>query len=100
VKKFTVRVTGTETGFECGEDEFVLDAMIRARSGPVRHGCCGGGCGVCKMKVERGSVFAAKRMSRAHVSWKEQEEGIVLLCCVKPRGNLMLSPVRQGAAEA
>ncbi|MDR1621675.1 MAG: 2Fe-2S iron-sulfur cluster binding domain-containing protein [Synergistaceae bacterium] len=93
-KKFAVRVAGTGEEFECGEDEFVLDAMIRARRGPVRHGCCGGGGGVCRMKLERGSVFAAKKMSRAHVSEEEQGEGIVLLCCVKPRGDLLLSPAR------
>ncbi|MDR1021376.1 MAG: 2Fe-2S iron-sulfur cluster binding domain-containing protein [Synergistaceae bacterium] len=98
-EKFAVRVAGTGEQFACGEDEFVLDAMMRARSGPVRHGCCGGGCGVCKMKVERGSVFAAKRMSRAHVSEEEQREGIVLLCCVQPRGDLLLSPARHRTRE-
>jgi ferredoxin len=88
---FTVRVRDTGEEFACGEDEFVLNAMIRARRGPVRHGCCGGGCGICRMRVERGLVFAAKRMSRAHVSEEEQREGIVLICCVKPRGNLLIS---------
>ncbi|MDR1580257.1 MAG: 2Fe-2S iron-sulfur cluster binding domain-containing protein [Synergistaceae bacterium] len=91
---FSVRVMDTNEEFTCGEDEFVLNAMLRARCGPIRHGCCGGGCGICRMKVERGSVFAAKRMSRAHVSEEEQGEGIILLCCVQPRGDLLLSSAR------
>jgi ferredoxin len=92
-KRYEISVSGSGERFECGEDEFVLSAMMRSRRGPVRQGCCGGGCGVCKMKVERGAVFAAKRMSRAHVSLEEQEQGIVLLCCVQPRENLVLARV-------
>jgi ferredoxin len=91
---FSVRVLDTNEEFTCGEDEFVLSAMLRARRGPIRRGCCGGGCGVCKMKVEGGAVFAAKRMSRTHVSEEEQGKGIVLLCCVQPRGDLLLSQAR------
>jgi ferredoxin len=92
-KKHTIRVRDTNEEFVCGEDEFVLNAMIHALCGPIHHGCCGGGCGVCKMKVEKGEIFAAKRMSRAHVSEDEQKEGIVLLCCVQPREDLLLARV-------
>jgi ferredoxin len=88
-----VRVLGTDEEFTCGEDEFILDAMIHARTGPIRQGCCGGGCGICRMKVERGSVFAAKRMSREHISPEDPEKGIVLLCCVQPRGDVLLAKV-------
>jgi ferredoxin len=91
---FSVKVRDTGDEFACGEDEFVLNAMIRAGRGPIRHGCCGGGCGICRMKVERGSVFAAKRMSREHVSEEEQREGTVLICCVKPLEDLLLSWAR------
>jgi ferredoxin len=91
--RHVVRVMDTDEEFTCGEDEFILDAMIHARTGPVRHGCCGGGCGICRMKVERGSIFAAKRMSREHISPTDLEDGIVLLCCVQPRGEVLLARV-------
>jgi hypothetical protein len=45
------------------------------------------------MKVERGAIFAAKRMSKEHVSQTDLENGIVLLCCVQPRSDLLLARV-------
>ncbi len=86
-------ITVQETGesFLCSENEFILNAMIHSGAGPVRHGCCGGGCGVCKMRVVSGVVLAEKRMSRAHVSQDEQEQGIALICCIKPQDNVVLA---------
>jgi len=83
----TVRETGAR--FPCGSDESVLAAMLRTRCGPIRHGCCGGGCGVCRMRVA-GDYEKVRPMSRAHVSQADEREGIVLLCCIQPRGNLLL----------
>ena len=87
------RITVRETGenFLCGEDEAVLAAMLRSRSGPVLYGCFGGGCGVCRMKIEEGNYYKFKKMSRAHVSAADEEDGITLLCCIKPRGDLTIS---------
>ncbi|MDR1538932.1 MAG: 2Fe-2S iron-sulfur cluster binding domain-containing protein [Clostridiales bacterium] len=86
-------ITVLETGacFPCGEDEFVLKAMIHARSGPVHHGCCGGGCGVCRIRIVSGSYEIAKNMSRAHVSETDIVDGIALLCCVQPRSDLVVT---------
>lgn len=87
-------VTNASTGetFLCAEDDFIFNAVIRNRSGDVIHGCCGGGCGICKMSV-KGQVYVAKRMSRAHISPEEEANGVMLLCCVKPRGNVTISRV-------
>ena len=86
------KITVSETGesFPCAEDEFVLNAMIAARRGPVRYGCCGGGCGVCRMRVASGVYEKVKRMSRAHVSESDECENVVLLCCIQPRGDLTI----------
>ena len=88
--------SGAESGtsFTCLEDEFLLEAMIRARSGPVHYGCFGGGCGICKMRIVSGSYVVDKHMSRAHVSEQEEEDGIALICCVKPRSDLTLAQIR------
>jgi len=89
------RITVSDTGesFECPEGQFVIHAMIRSRKGPVKHGCCGGGCGVCKMKVVSGSYDVVKKMSQAHVTPADQENGTVLICCIQPRTDLVLSRV-------
>lgn len=92
-KKYEITVQDTGERFLCGEDEFILDAMKRANCGPIHYGCFGGGCGVCKMKVVSGAVRAEKRMSRGHVSQSEQEQGIVLICCIQPRGDVIIARV-------
>ncbi|MDR1506623.1 MAG: 2Fe-2S iron-sulfur cluster binding domain-containing protein [Treponema sp.] len=87
-------VTVKETGgiFPCGGGEAVFRAMIRAGD-PVRCGCCGGGCGICKMRILEGRWEKFKNMSRAHVSEEEEKKGIVLLCCVQPRSNLVVARI-------
>lgn len=91
-RMFTIAVKNTGKTFSCAEDQAVLKAMIHGRGGPLNHGCCGGGCGVCRMRVE-GDWFAFKPMSAAHVSESDKKQGIVLLCCVQPRSDLVVAPV-------
>lgn len=93
-REYTITVQGGAS-FPCKADEFVLSAMLRARDGPIKHGCCGGGCGVCKMRIVSGEYEKAKRMSRAHVTDREEREGIVLLCCIKPLGNLVVAGITE-----
>lgn len=93
IKSYNITVTETSAVFGCKENEIVINAMIRAKCGPVGHGCCGGGCGVCKMKVVSGKINVVKRMSRAHVSASEEKDGVVLICCIQPCGDVSLSQV-------
>lgn len=88
---FLITYDQTAESFPCSSEEFVLTAMIRAKKGPINHGCCGGGCGVCRMKILAGDYEKIKNMSRAHVSETDEKNGIVLLCCVQPRSNLIVS---------
>ncbi|MDR2736354.1 MAG: 2Fe-2S iron-sulfur cluster binding domain-containing protein [Gracilibacteraceae bacterium] len=96
------RITVRETGesFPCQSNEFVLAAMIRSRRGPVVHGCCGGGCGVCRMRIDSGEYEKIKRMSRAHVSEEEEKTGLVLLCCIQPRSDLVVSKAGRDLADS
>lgn len=89
-KQYRVEAPEFNVVFFCKENEVVLEAMTRARCGPVRCGCFGGGCGACKMRVRSGSCAAVKKMSRAHVTEAEEADGIVLLCCVVPRSDLII----------
>jgi ferredoxin len=84
-------VDDTDIAFDCDEDVSVLEAMIHNGKGPVRHGCCGGGCGVCKAQIVSGDFLAFKPMSAAHVSEADKKNGLILLCCVQPRGDLHIA---------
>ena len=79
--------------FACRDDQFVIEAMIRAQCGPIHHGCCGGGCGVCRMRVLNGAYEIVKRMSAAHISEQDLADNIVLICCIQPRADLTLTRV-------
>jgi len=90
-REYQIQVKDTGKHFVCKENEFILEAMKRARCGPVHYGCFGGGCGACEMKILSGSYIVEKKMSRAHVTESDQENNIVLICCVKPRSNLVIA---------
>ena len=91
--EYRIEVMPTNERFMCRDDEFVIEAMVRAKCGPVHYGCFGGGCGICKMRIVFGEYAAVKKMSRAHVTEDEQNNGIVLLCCVKPLSDMTITRV-------
>ena len=95
LKKHRISVQGSSVQFPCAGDETIFAAMLRNRQGPVSYGCSGGGCGVCRMRIVSGPYEAIKNMSRAHVIEEEQQRGVVLLCCVQPRGDVVIAPVEQ-----
>jgi ferredoxin len=87
------RITVQETGnsFSCAEDEAILKAMFHAGRGPLTNGCCGGGCGICRMQIVSGEWQAFKPMSTAHVSEDEVKQGVALLCCIQPRSDMVIA---------
>ena len=89
--KHTVYMQDTGISFECEEDVPVFDAMLRAKNRPVCNGCCGGGCGVCRARIISGGYFAFKPMSTAHVSEDDVKQNIALLCCIQPRGDMVIT---------
>ena len=56
----------------------------------------GGGCGVCKVRIEAGSV-RTKKMSRCHVSEQDEAEGCVLACRAYPLSDLQVRAVEKMA---
>ena len=91
VRRHTITVEDSGVNFTCAEDEAVLAMMFHNGKGPLRQGCCGGGCGVCRMKVVSGEWFGFKPMSAAHVSGEDKREGVVLLCCIQPRSDMVIA---------
>ena len=101
--KYLITVQNSEGNvifFHCREDESILYAMLRNGKGPLQYGCCGGGCGICKMRIEEGTYHIFKKMSRAHIKETEIEQNIVLLCCIQPRSAIRISPVFLDIAPA
>jgi len=86
---FKVCIAETGECFNADPARSVLESMFVLGRRGIPKGCCGGGCGVCKVEVLAGS-YEAKAMSRAHVSAVEQEAGRVLACRVFPRSDLEL----------
>jgi len=89
--KYKVNVQNMNIAFECDEGVSVLDAMIHNGKGPVKHGCCGGGCGICRGQIISGDFFAFKPMSVAHITEAERKQGMALLCCVQPRSDMLIA---------
>ncbi|MCB1916142.1 MAG: 2Fe-2S iron-sulfur cluster binding domain-containing protein [Rhodocyclaceae bacterium] len=83
------RITIEETGeqYACGAQESLLIAMARSGRRGIPLGCRGGGCGVCKIEITRGS-FETGAMSRQHVSDEDRAGDRLLACRVYPRGDV------------
>jgi len=93
VRRHIITVGDGGIQFACAENESVLARMFHNGKGPLSYGCCGGGCGICRMKVVSGEWIAFKPMSAAHVSRADIKEGIVLLCCIQPRSDLIITKI-------
>ncbi len=86
----TLRDTG-ET-FACPEGRTLLGGMEALGRRGIPVGCRGGGCGVCKVRSLRGS-WAARAMSRDHVSPEDAAAGVVLACRIRPTSDLEVEVV-------
>lgn len=90
-KTYKISILENEMELLCQENERIMEAMWKNGKGPITHGCFGGGCGVCKMKIISGDYRTVKKMSRAHLSKEEEQEGVVLICCIIPTSDLVLT---------
>ncbi|MDR2371521.1 MAG: 2Fe-2S iron-sulfur cluster binding domain-containing protein [Treponema sp.] len=92
-RKYRITVKDTGKVFDCADDEVVFHRMIHNRAGLKNHGCCGGGCGICRMRVVSGKWRQFKTMSAAHINEKDIKNGVVLVCCVQPRSDMVVARV-------
>jgi ferredoxin len=87
---YNVTIDDTGEVYRCKSDETLLAGMERLGKRGIPVGCRGGGCGVCKVRVEQG-VYQKRVMSREHVSAEEEAAGIVLACRARPVSDIRLS---------
>jgi ferredoxin len=86
---FEIEVRNRQQRFSCNADQSLLAAMEQQGNKSICVGCRGGGCGLCKIRVLKGQI-ETKRMSRAHISQAESQQGYALACRTFPRSELVL----------
>lgn len=89
MRSYRINVENTGDSFACRADENVLRAMAALGHRYIPVGCRGGGCGVCKVLVVRGS-YHCQPMSRSHISVEEEKCGHALACKLVPESGLSL----------
>jgi ferredoxin len=80
---YVIAIANTAESYCCPVSQNLLAAMEALARKGIPVGCRGGGCGVCKVRIESGRVHTA-RMSRAALSAGEQ---------AYPRSDLRLAAV-------
>lgn len=98
-RRFSIRIKGATRAVSCDETQKVLTAMELEFPDPllrpVRVGCRQGGCGACRVKVTKGDYTTAK-MSHAHVTQEERDQGYALACRLFPNSDLEIEPAFLG----
>ncbi len=87
---FSILIRDTGESFSCNADKSVLGAMEALRRKGIPIGCRSGGCGVCKIRIEKGTVRRGPT-SREYVSVEEEAQGVALACRSYPEADLELS---------
>ncbi len=88
----TVEIAGSGQCYPCAPEQNLLRAMEALGKRGIPAGCRGGGCGVCKVRIEAGRYHTGK-MSRACLSEAEEGSGLVLACKAFPDSDIRLRPV-------
>lgn len=87
---YRVRVINSNTEFDCDQGQLLLHAMEGRACKAIPVGCRCGGCGLCQIRVLEGR-YQSKRMSRAHISEQDEQEGRVLACRIRPDSDLLIA---------
>lgn len=84
--KFKVSFAKSNREIECGSGQHVLDAAKKAGV-RLAASCTQGMCGTCKVKLVSGEV---EMKHAGGIRQREIDQGMVLLCCSKPKTDLVV----------
>ncbi|HZG70394.1 MAG TPA: 2Fe-2S iron-sulfur cluster binding domain-containing protein [Chondromyces sp.] len=73
---------------KCPETESILDAALK-HGMKIPYACKGGGCGLCKIKVQEGD-FERKKSSKAVLPDSERSLNFTLACKTFPKGDMKI----------
>lgn len=97
-KKRQIKLLDSDKVFSIRVGQSVLDALTPGQNTTIPVGCCGGGCGVCKIKVISGS-FTRGLMSKAHITDDEATSGYCLACRTYPQSDMVIAVIRRLPAK-
>lgn len=81
---------GEQSQFCSNGELSVLRAMEIAAVSGIPVGCRGGGCGVCRVRIDKGEVVK-KVMSRKHISEADEAAGEALACRIYAASDLTIT---------
>lgn len=90
--RYEIRIQNTGETYVCTDTRTLLEGMEALARRGIPVGCRGGGCGVCKVRIEAGAVRTEK-MSRCHVSVNDEAAGVVLACRAYPVSDVRLRAI-------
>jgi len=91
-ERFCITIVDTNEKYMCSTTDHLLKGMRVIGKRGIPSGCHGGGCGVCKVQIVEGNVGTIS-MSRAYVSPKEEDKGVVLACRAFPKTDVSLKVI-------
>lgn len=89
MERYVITIEDTGESYANPADQSLLVAMASLGRKGIPKGCCGGGCGVCKIEIVSGS-YRKRVMSREHISEEDEAHDRVLACRVWPTSDLRL----------
>jgi len=81
-----ITVTGSETSFDCGDDDTIMRAALRAGLG-FPYECNVGSCGNCRFELQEGTVHHLRENPPGWSAERDAKRNRYLGCQARPEGD-------------